>query len=182
MLRIALPLAVAGVALMAPASVSAHAELVSTSPADGQDLDTAPTEVAIVFDGELDPDGSEFVVNDAGGGQVGEGGVDLDVAERNEMRGAVTITEPGTYTVAWTAVAADGHTESGEFTFSFQADVAAAIAAASAAAAAAGDAPNTATSQPTGTGLALTLGGLALLVAAGALTLRRAVRAKRRAH
>jgi hypothetical protein len=71
----------------------------------------------MTFGGELDPEGSSFVVTDADGIEVGTGEVDLDVAERDEMRGAVDITEPGEYTVAWSSAAADGHPEEGTFTF-----------------------------------------------------------------
>lgn len=111
-----LPMAVAGM-LLAPIPVAAHAELVSSSPAADAELETPPTEVVVVFDGELDPQVSELVVTDAGGAVVGGGEVDLQVAERNELRGAVDIDGPGTYTVSWTAAAADGHAEEGAFAF-----------------------------------------------------------------
>ena len=52
-------------------------------------------------------------MTDADGGVVGEGGLDLSVAERNELDGNVAIRAPGTYAVAWTAVSADGHEEQG---------------------------------------------------------------------
>ena len=79
---------------------------------------TAPPEaVTLVFDGELTPDGTGFTVTDADGDVVGEGALDLTVAERNEIRGDLEPGEPGTYTVTWTAVSADGHEERGDFTF-----------------------------------------------------------------
>lgn len=106
------------IALLVPAPVVAHTELTSTTPAHGDELTTPPEEVVMTFSGELDPEGSHFVVTDAAGVEVGAGEVDLDVAERNEMRGAVDIGEPGEYTVAWSSVAADGHPEDGTFTFS----------------------------------------------------------------
>lgn len=108
---------VVGAMLLAPTSASAHAELVSSIPAGDAELETPPTEVLVVFDDELDPASSGFVVTDAGGAEVGNGEVDLDVAQRNELRGPTTIDGPGTYTVAWTATAADGHAEEGSFAF-----------------------------------------------------------------
>lgn len=119
------PLAVAGVlaaSLALPAAAWAHAELVSSDPAAGESLDEAPTEVTLTFDGELDPE-SGFMVADAEGNEVGTGELDLDVAERNVLRGAVAITEPGVYTVAFTAISEDGHAEEGSFAFGFQATV-----------------------------------------------------------
>jgi methionine-rich copper-binding protein CopC len=107
--------------LTLPAAVSAHAELVSSDPAPGDRLDEAPSEVTVTFDGELAPE-SGFIVTDADGHEVGAGGLDLDVAERNVLRGAVTITEPGVYTVAWTAVSDDDHPEEGSFTFGYDAN------------------------------------------------------------
>lgn len=107
-------------ALAAP--VAAHAELESTSPADGEELTTPPTEVVMTFGGELDPDGSGFTVTAEDGTEVGTGSVDLQVADRNVIRGAVDITEPGVFTVSWTSQAADGHPEEGTFTFTVLAE------------------------------------------------------------
>jgi methionine-rich copper-binding protein CopC len=135
--------------LVAPTVVLAHADLVSTSPADGENLDEAPTEVVMVFAGEIDPDGSGFTVTDGDGNVVGEGAADLEVAERNEMRGAVDIDESGVFSVTWTSVAADGFVANGTFRFGYQADPAA---------------PNTATSPPGDS--QLIVAGVALLILA----------------
>lgn len=119
------PLAVAGVlaaSLALPSVAWAHAQPVSSDPAAGESLDEAPTEVTVTFDGELEPE-SGFTVTDADGHEVGTGELDLDVAERNVLHGAVTITEPGVYTVTFTAISEDGHAEEGSFAFGFQATV-----------------------------------------------------------
>jgi copper resistance protein C len=149
------------VMLLSPAAVLAHVELQSASPADGAELDAPPTEVVLAFDGELDPEGSTFVVTDAGGGEVGSGAVDLEVAERNELRGSVTIEAPGDYTVAWSIVAADGHPDEGSYTFSLTGS---------------GDGedgtPDTALATPRGSS-PLMLAGLALLLIAVRITRRR---------
>ena len=115
--RLLAGLAVALASALAPATALAHAELESTDPPADATLEQPPAEVALVFSGELSHDGSGFVVTDAAGEPVGEGELDLTVADRSEIRGPVTITEAGTYTVAWTSSALDGHEESGEFTF-----------------------------------------------------------------
>lgn len=105
-------------AILAPAPVAGHAELVSTTPGDGAELDRPPHEIVLVFDAEIDPEASEFTVTDATGAEVGRGEVDLTVAERNVMRGAVRIDGPAQLTVAWSAAAADGHAAEGTFGFS----------------------------------------------------------------
>ncbi|MGH2454868.1 MAG: copper resistance CopC family protein [Candidatus Limnocylindria bacterium] len=116
----------AGVAAMilaaAPAAAIAHVHLVSSSPMAGASLDDAPDQVRIEFDGELDPDHSSFVVEDADGGAVGDGEVDLGVADRNVLAGAVTITQPGVYTVTYEVLGLDGHEIVGSFSFGFDTD------------------------------------------------------------
>ncbi|HEU4864347.1 MAG TPA: copper resistance CopC family protein [Candidatus Limnocylindria bacterium] len=100
-----------------PAAALAHAEVVSSQPAADEVLDTPPSSVVVTFDSELDPDTSEIVVADADGTIVGEGGVDLDVADRNVLRAAASMTGDGEYHVTWSAGSIDGHVGSGEFAF-----------------------------------------------------------------
>lgn len=111
-------LATAGL-LAIPAAASAHVELVSSSPAAGSNVDTAPTEVTVTFDDELDPDHSSFSVTDGDGNEVGSGEVDLTVADRNVLRGEVSISDPGVYTVSYTVAGVDGHEIEGTFSFGF---------------------------------------------------------------
>jgi len=154
--RLAAALSLAGVLLAVPAAVAAHAELVASDPAAGATLTTAPAGVELTFGGELDPDGSAFTVIGPAGGSVGSGEVDLDVAERNVMRGSVDSGGDGAYEIRWTAVSTDGHAERGTIAFTVGQD----------------GAPNTALPRPIPTwplGLAL------LAVAAIAAIRRRAV-------
>ena len=104
---------------LAPAA-SAHAELLEASPEPASELDETPAEIRISFTGELDPEASGFVLTGPDGTELATGVVDLEVAERNELHTSVEMTAPGTYTVEWTAVAADGHAESGSFTFGYR--------------------------------------------------------------
>jgi methionine-rich copper-binding protein CopC len=115
-------MAVTMLALLAlPANTTAHVELISSSPEAGDNLDTAPTEVTITFDDELDPDLSSFTVTDAEESEVGSGEVDLTVADRNVMTGTVSIDDPGIYTVAYTVAGIDGHQLEGTFSFGLNA-------------------------------------------------------------
>lgn len=118
MMRLAIPAAVALLALGPPPISLGHAGLESSIPAVDEELTIPPDEVVLVFDHELSPDGSTFTVTDPGAATVGRGELDLGVPDRNELRGTVDISRPGIYEVAWTAVAADGHREAGEFSFS----------------------------------------------------------------
>ena len=124
-MRFAIGAASALAVAMTPMAALAHSALVSTSPAAGETLTVPPDAVTLVFDGELGPDGTGFTVTDPDGVVVGEGELDLTVADRNQVAGRVEITEPGTYSVVWKAVAADGHEEEGEFVFTVPAVAAA---------------------------------------------------------
>jgi methionine-rich copper-binding protein CopC len=163
--------------LVFPALAAAHAHLESTDPEAGANLDEPPTEVTVTFDDELQPDGSGFTVADADGNEVGDGSLDLDVAERNVLRGEVSITDPGLYTVSWEIVAEDGHPDSGEFTFGYRADAERAAADAERAAAAAA-APDTAL-RPAEGHTPLGVIGVLLLVTGVGLAARRRLSLRR---
>jgi methionine-rich copper-binding protein CopC len=112
-----------GAALAAlPAVAVAHAELVASDPEAGANLDAAPSEVTLTFDDELEADGSSFTVTDHHGDEVGSGTLDLDVPDRNVLAGAVSISEPGVYTVEWTVLGIDGHEITGSFSFGYATD------------------------------------------------------------
>jgi methionine-rich copper-binding protein CopC len=113
--------AVAAFVAALPAAALAHAELESSTPAAGANLDTAPTTVILTFSEGLQPEGSSFTVKDADAHEVGGGEVDLNVADRNVMTGDVTITDPGVYSVTYSVVAEDGHASGGTFSFGYQA-------------------------------------------------------------
>jgi methionine-rich copper-binding protein CopC len=110
-------LVAAGLVVLIAGQAAGHETVVSSEPAAGAVLADPPDEVVVVFSGEIDPDGSSFVVVDASGAQVGAGEVDLAVADRNVLTGAVSIEDDGIYEVRWTAASADGHTEQGSFAF-----------------------------------------------------------------
>jgi len=114
-------LAAALITLAWAAPASAHVGLVTSSPGAGTNLSTAPPEVSITFDDELDPDLSSFRVTGPGSIEVGGGEVDLTVADRNVMIGPITITTPGIYTVTYKVAGVDGHRLEGGFSFGYQA-------------------------------------------------------------
>ena len=152
------------------ASVAAHVELVSSSPAAGANLSSPPSEVTITFDGELDPDGSSFTVTGASSVAVGGGEVDLTVADRNVMVGAVTITEPGIFSVTYTAVGVDGHALAGGFSFGY-------LATATIPVPTVDEEPDTAMALPRSGSELLVLVGLSA-VAAAVILLRRTMEAR----
>lgn len=103
--------------LAVAAPVVAHAELVDATRTDGAHLSAVPNEVVLTFSDELNPAGSGFAIAGPDGSEAGGGTVDLEVADRNVMRGTIIGAASGAYSIGWTAVAADGHEETGTIGF-----------------------------------------------------------------
>ncbi len=100
---------------LAASPAAAHAELVSTDPADGVVLDAAPRQVGLQFTERVSvqPDGVRVL--DASGDRVDDG-----AARANDTRVTVPLQKlaRGSYLVSWRVVSADGHPVRGAFTFS----------------------------------------------------------------
>jgi LPXTG-motif cell wall-anchored protein len=114
MLAALLALTLAGVA-------SAHSNLVSSTPAAGATLATAPTKITLVFSEELSADGNLVTVTDAKGTQVDQGDTTLDLNDPNRVTVTVSLKAglgDGAYTVSWKNLSVDGHSEEGTFNFS----------------------------------------------------------------
>ena len=92
---------------------TAHANLVSTDPADGSSLETAPSEVTLTFSENV---GNGFVaVTAPSGRQVRTSNV--STLDRVLSADVASSDERGQYTVAYRIVSADGHPISGEIGF-----------------------------------------------------------------
>jgi copper resistance protein C len=103
---------------LTPASVFAHAELDTVTPADGSTVDVAPTEIVMTFTQDLDPGRSSIVVIGPGGGEIASGG---EVGpDPRTMTLALPPLEPGAYEVRWTSYSAeDDEIERDTTTFTF---------------------------------------------------------------
>jgi copper transport protein len=106
--------ALALVAAWPAAPAGAHAELVSTNPADGASLDAAPATVELSFSEDVSATLGGVRVLDRAGERVDRGSV--------EDRGDVVTVgiedlADGAYIVAWRVVSADSHPIHGSFTF-----------------------------------------------------------------
>ena len=90
-----------------------------SNPAEGAILDAAPPEIRVVFDEELETDGSRLQVVDAQGKSVdlGGGGVDLYDPDHATMLVKLPDLPEGVYTVNWTVALTDGDSSSGSFNF-----------------------------------------------------------------
>ena len=155
--------AVLALVALAPMAVAAHTDLTSSDPGDGSTVTEAPTEVVLTFEGEISED-SGFTVTGPSGDEVGTGELDLDVAERNVLKGDVGVEETGEYVVAYTLTGDDGDLIEGEVSFSFDPEGTASPGT-----------PNTALPVPSSTNV-LVLAGLALMTLAALAMLRRVIR------
>jgi methionine-rich copper-binding protein CopC len=115
--RLAAVLAAGSILVMGPAAGSAlaHTEPVAFSPKKGATLSTAPQRVTITFGAEIL--GGSIVVR-TGGRVVSKGPSGKD--PKNVRRLRVSLKRglgSGRYLVRWTVKAADGHSETGSYTF-----------------------------------------------------------------
>jgi copper transport protein len=96
---------------------SAHADLLSSDPAEGSTVQTAPTQLVLNYSEEPDPQLSQVELLNGSGATVDTGSPSL--------QGQKTLVVPitgdmpdGVYTVSWSAVSVDdGHTTTDSFSF-----------------------------------------------------------------
>ena len=111
--------AVDGPTLIPVAIVSAHSQLVGSSPGAGDVVPTSPTELRLVFSEPVEPRYSSLDLLDPVGATIIVGGGTLDPADNHVLVASLAAPLPnGSYTINWRAVsAADGHSTTGFITF-----------------------------------------------------------------
>jgi len=101
-------------------AVSAHdAVVIKSTPANGEVLAKAPTDVTAWFEEELISGESSMSVFNTQGVQVdnGDGGVDLNDPDHASMIVTLPLLPDGSYTVQWHAALLDGDASDGAFAF-----------------------------------------------------------------
>lgn len=98
----------------------AHAHPKTQEPAADATLSTAPHAVTIGFSEALEPAFSSITVTDSHGQSVVAGKSSVDAGNRKRMQVALASLTTGTYTVAWIAVASDGHRTQGHYAFTLK--------------------------------------------------------------
>lgn len=100
--------------LLGAAPADAHAQLISTSPIDGDVLPVSPAEVVLQFNEQIQAPVGAVRVYDTAGDRIDDGSARAD---------GVALIAPlppdldGSYVVAWRVVSADGHPVTGAFVF-----------------------------------------------------------------
>jgi methionine-rich copper-binding protein CopC len=83
----------------------------------GATLSTAPEQVRIWFDSELESRFSQVHVFDGTGRVVDRGDPRVDPQNRRLLHVTVAPLAPGRYTVRWNVLAIDGHRTEGDYAF-----------------------------------------------------------------
>jgi copper transport protein len=102
--------------LLTAPEASAHATLIGTTPANGQHLDTAPSEVVLRFSEHITPVRGGFTVLDDQGRSAGS--VEAQSLAEDSLRLPLPHLADGAYSVTWRVVSADSHPVHGAFVFS----------------------------------------------------------------
>lgn len=104
--------------MAAAAPALAHSELEGASPAEGERLGQAPTEVRLTFSEPVEAAFSPLEVYDAAGSRVDGDDAQSDPGDPGVV--SVSLQEglpAGPYAVRWTVTSADGDPVSGEYSF-----------------------------------------------------------------
>jgi copper resistance protein C len=104
----------------APGRAVAHAFPERSDPRVGAVVRTAPTQVRIWFDGDLEPAFSRVGVTNAGGQHVDAGDAQVDPQNRRLLRVGLPALAPGRYTVKWSVLSVDGHRTQGDYAFTLK--------------------------------------------------------------
>lgn len=108
---------IVALSLGAAPQAHAHAHPIHQAPSAGSTVATSTKDVTIDFDDGLEPAFSSIAVTDAQRKSVTSDKAVVDSTDRKRMSVALDTLKPGVYTVAWVAVAADGHRTQGHYTF-----------------------------------------------------------------
>lgn len=117
-LRLVLALALGAAVLLArPEAAGAHAELSSSEPASGAQLDSAPSQVVLQFTEAVDlaEDGIEVLA--ASGDPIDIPDAENPGGDRSRVAVELPPLDDGAYVVSWRIISEDSHPISGAFTF-----------------------------------------------------------------
>jgi len=117
--------------LLGALPAAAHDYLVSSDPADGSTVTTAPTEVTLTFDAAVlsTGNGATVLAVTGPGGKHYETG--CPVVKNDDLSAAVRLGPAGTYTATWRIVSSDGHPVSDSIRFRYAPSAGAAASAGS---------------------------------------------------
>jgi copper resistance protein C len=113
------PLAVGALVILPAAPALAHAELISSTPANGATLTKAPTSVVLTFGEPILSEGAGIVVTGPDGARYDES----DTLKAGNTEASIELNPAkisGEYTIEYRIVAEDGHVGEGTLTYTLQ--------------------------------------------------------------
>jgi copper transport protein len=115
---LAVLLAAGTVSFLSAPAASAHALIVSSTPAAGSDLTQLPKAVTVTFSEEIVPKLSSLTVVDSAGHKVNSAASHAVKGNALQLAVSLPTLHSGVYTVQWHTVSSDdGHATGGTFTF-----------------------------------------------------------------
>ena len=103
--------------LLAPSTVSAHAYLVKSVPAQRAVLFRAPAKIQLWFNERLEPRYSSFTVSDAEGKTVDIGKAEVNGDDPKQLSASVKTLPAGRYLIKYRVLSVDGHHDIVAFVF-----------------------------------------------------------------
>ena len=120
-MRLVVAASISGLSLaIAVTGAGAHAFPERSEPRVGAVVRTAPTEVRVWFDGNIEPSFSRLTVADAAGHRVDRNDAHVDPRNQRLLQVGLPPLQPGVYTVTWSVLAVDGHRTQGDFKFTLK--------------------------------------------------------------
>ncbi|MGH7863358.1 MAG: copper resistance CopC family protein [Candidatus Binataceae bacterium] len=116
--KLLLPTAIGTALLLCIAAGHAHGHAfpASQSPAAGESLTTAPSEIVVRFDSPIEQAFARLAVFDSAGTNCARAGAQVDSSARS-LWVRVAPLRPGDYSVSWGVISADGHRTEGSYGF-----------------------------------------------------------------
>ncbi len=105
----------AGLLALGAGPAAAHNTLISTDPADGSTVPTAPDAVTLTFNEPAIALGTQIQVTGPDGSELAAG--EPQLADTSVVQPLVDDRPAGAYQVVWRVTSADGHPIEGEFSF-----------------------------------------------------------------
>ena len=106
--------------LLAPASLSAHAYLVKSVPAQRAVLLRAPAKIQLWFNERLEPRYSSIAVSDSRGNPVDTGKSEVSAGDPRQLSTSVKSLPAGRYLVKYRVLSVDGHIVQDQFPFTIK--------------------------------------------------------------
>jgi methionine-rich copper-binding protein CopC len=103
--------------LLAPSSLSAHAYLVKSVPAQRATLYRAPSKIQLWFNERLEPRYSSLALSDAGGKSVEISNVEVSTEDPRQLSALLKPLPAGRYVVKYRVLSVDGHVVQDQFSF-----------------------------------------------------------------